>query len=382
MEGRRGHAVSALSALDRVYLRRACELAARGRGGTSPNPIVGATIVLGSTTLGEGYHRVRGSAHAEVDAIADAKKRGNDVRGATMYVTLEPCNHTGSTPPCSDAVIEAGIARIVIGALDADPRTQFGGVTRLRESGVIVDVADDDASRALVEEFSHYIARDRPYVRVKLASSLDGFVAPRPGQRHWLTGSQARDYVRELRASYDAVLVGAGTVRIDDPQLSVRPPRARRKPYVRVVACEDAPVPHERAIFEPLEGYAKTIVLAPAGKRAAFASLEAIADVAYVGNERALVLDLAAAMRELRLRGIATILCEGGPTLAARLLEAGLVDRVDWLVAPVLLCGPEAVPALANATVAKTLRFERVAQLGPDALLAAVVAGEETCLAD
>ena len=325
---------------------------------------------------------MRGAAHAEVEALRDAKVRGNDVRGATMYVTLEPCNHTGLTPPCSHAVAEAGIARVVIGTLDADPRTQSGGVAYLRENGIIVDVAHDDLSRALVDEFSHYIVSDRPYVRVKLASSLDGYVAPRPGERHWLTGVEARDYVRELRATYDAVLVGAGTVRIDDPQLSVRPPRARRKPYVRVVACEDAPVPHERAIFGELEGYAKTIVLAPAGKRAAFASLETIADVAYVGDERTMTLDLVAAMRELRARGIATVLCEGGPTLAARLLEAGQVDRVDWLVAPVLLCGPEAVPVLANATLAKTLRFERVAQLGPDALLAAVVVGEESCSAD
>ncbi len=325
---------------------------------------------------------MRGSAHAEVEAFADARARGNDVRGATMYVSLEPCNHTGLTPPCSLAIVDSGIARVVIGTLDADPRTQSGGVARLRDAGIVVDVADDDAARALVEEFSRYIATDRPYVRVKLASSLDGYVAPRPGERHWLTGAQARDYVRELRVGYDAVLVGAGTVRIDDPQLSVRPPRARRKPYVRVIACEDAPVPHERAIFAPLEGYAKTIVLAPAGKRPAFASLETIADVAYVGDEKAMTLDLVAAMRVLRARGIATVLCEGGPTLAARLLEAGQVDRVDWLVAPVLLRGPEAVPVLANATLATTLRFTHVAQLGPDALLAAVVAGEDSCLAD
>ncbi len=338
--------------------------------------------MLGSTTLGEGFHRIRGSAHAEVEALDDARARGNDVRGATMYVTLEPCDHTGLTPPCSLAVAHAGIARVVIGTLDADPRTQGGGVRRLRDAGVVVDMADDALALSLVEEFSCHVVRDRPYVRVKLASSLDGYVAPRPGERHWLTGAEARDYVRELRASYDAVMVGAGTVRIDDPQLNVRPPRARRKPYVRIVACEETPVPHERAIFTALEGYAKTIVLAPAGKRDVFASLESIAEVVFVGEPATRTLDLAAAMRALHARGIATILCEGGPTLAARLLAAGLVDRVDWLVAPVLLAGPEAVPALANATLAQTLHFERVAQLGPDALLAAVVAGEDTCSAD
>ena len=364
-----------------MYLRRACELAARGRGSTAPNPIVGATIVMGATTLGEGFHRVRGAAHAEIEALRDAAARGNDVRGATMYVTLEPCDHTGLTPPCSLAVIEAGISRVVIGTLDPDPRTGGRGVERLRANGIAVDVADDELARALVEDFSAYALSDRPYVRVKLAASLDGYVAPRPGERHWLTGSQARDYVRELRAGYDAVLVGAGTVRIDDPQLTLRPPRARRKPYVRVVACEDAPVRSDRAIFAEFDGYAKTVVLAPAGKRTSFARLEAIADVAYVGDETAQTLDLAAAMRTLRTRGIATVLCEGGPTLAARLIEAGLVDRIDWLVAPVLLRGPEAVPALANATLARTLRFERVAQLGPDALLAAVFERDLPCSA-
>ncbi len=317
---------------------------------------------------------MRGRAHAEVEALGDAASRGNAVRGATMYVTLEPCDHTGLTPPCSAAVVEAGIARVVIGALDPNPRTNEGGVARLRDAGIVVTVADDALAASLVEEFARYVRSDRPYVRVKLAASLDGYVAPRPGERHWLTGLDARDYVRELRAGYDAVLVGAGTVRIDDPALTVRPPRARHKPYVRVVACEDAPVPRERAIFTATEGYAKTIVLAPAGKRAAFAALADVAEIAYVGDDHAQTLDLAQAMRELRARGIVTVLCEGGPTLAARLIEAGLVDRVDWLVAPVLLRGPEAVPALANATLAQTLRFERVAHLGPDALLSAVVA--------
>ena len=366
-----------------MYLRRACELAARGRGGTSPNPAVGAVLADGARTLGEGYHHVRGGPHAEVEALQDAAARGNDVRGATLYVTLEPCDHTGLTPPCSLAVRDAGIARAVIGTLDPNPRTAAGGVARLRAAGVAVVVADDAWARALIEEFALAVGRTRPYLRLKLAASLDGYIAPQSGARHWLTSDEARAYVRDLRASHDAVLVGAGTVRIDDPQLSVRPPRARRTPYVRAIACEDAPVPPERAIFAPLEGYARTIVLAPAGSRAAFASLDDVADVAYVGEADARTLDLKLALDALRGRGIASVLCEGGPTLAGRLIEAGLVDRIDWLVAPALLAAGGAVPALSFGAGGAIVAFDRVERLGPDVLLSARLTSKgRSCSAD
>ena len=356
-----------MTPVDRIYLQRACELAERGRGSTSPNPSVGAVLALGARTLGEGFHRMRGEPHAEAEALRDASARGYDVRGATAYVTLEPCDHQGLTPPCTRALIDAGVARVVVGALDPNPRTASAGVARLRDAGVPVDVVDDAWSRELIEDFSHYVARTRPFVRLKLATSLDGFVAERPGTRRWLTGPQSREYVRDLRATHDAVMVGAGTVRVDDPQLTVRPPRARRRPYVRVVACEDTPIPLDRAVLAPVDGYAPTIVLAPGGKREAFTALECAADVIYVGESERL--DLAGALDALRAHGIASVLCEGGPTLAARLLEAGLVDRVDWLVAPILLGGPEALPALARSQAATPLRFERVRELGSDVLL-------------
>jgi diaminohydroxyphosphoribosylaminopyrimidine deaminase/5-amino-6-(5-phosphoribosylamino)uracil reductase len=356
-----------------VYLRRACELATRGRGSTAPNPAVGAVFALGSQTLGEGCHRVRGAPHAEVEALRDAAERGLDVRGATLYVSLEPCNHAGLTPACSQAVIAAGVARAVVGVLDPNPRTAGGGLAALREAGVAVDVADDAWSRALIEDFAVGVTEKRPYVRLKLATSLDGFVAPRGGEQHWLTGPEAREHVRELRARYSAVLVGAGTVRVDDPQLTVRPLHSRRTPYVRVIACEDAPVPLDRAVFAPVDGYAKTIVLAPAGKRAAFAALESIADVMYVGPDEAAELDLELALEALRRRDLTSVLCEGGPTLAARLLAAGLVDHIDWLIAPAFLGGPGAVAALTGGPGATQLRFERFEPLGRDLLVSATV---------
>jgi diaminohydroxyphosphoribosylaminopyrimidine deaminase/5-amino-6-(5-phosphoribosylamino)uracil reductase len=369
-----------LSALDRVYLRRACELAERGRGSTSPNPVVGAVLALGAVTLGEGFHRMRGEPHAEAEALRDAAERGSDVRGATLYVTLEPCDHQGLTPPCSQAILGAGIARVVVGTADPNAKAT-GGIARLRDGGVAVALADDAWSRRLIEDFSRSVGRKRPYLRLKLATSLDGYVAPRPGERHWLTGAEAREYVRELRAAHDAVLVGAGTVRTDNPQLSVRPPHARHKPYVRVVACEHAAVPLESAIFAPLEGYAPTVVLAPAGLRAEFAALEACADVIYVGADADTALDLERALDALRDREIASVLCEGGPTLAGRLVERGFVDRIDWLLAPALLHGPDAIAAL-GTNVAQTLHFDRVERLGPDVLISARRMEGNACSAD
>jgi diaminohydroxyphosphoribosylaminopyrimidine deaminase/5-amino-6-(5-phosphoribosylamino)uracil reductase len=185
-----------------------------------------------------------------------------------------------------------------------------------------------------------------------------------------------------LRSSYDAVLVGAGTVRIDDPQLTVRPPHGRRKPYVRVIACEQGPVPAGRAIFAQEPGYAPTIVLAPAGARAEFAALETVAEVEYVGSAEALELDLGRALEALRARGIASVLCEGGPTLAARLIERDLVDRIDWIVAPAVLGQPGAVPALRAAGGERMMSFDRVERLGPDVLLSARPSKGTSCLAD
>jgi diaminohydroxyphosphoribosylaminopyrimidine deaminase/5-amino-6-(5-phosphoribosylamino)uracil reductase len=331
--------------------------------------------VRDGVTIGEGFHRKHGAAHAEAEALAAAEA----ARDATLYVTLEPCDHQGLTPPCSQALVEAGITRVVIGALDPHPRTAGKGVGRLRAAGVTVEVADDPWALDLIEDFSVSSRDDRPYLRLKLAASLDGYVAPAPGS-YWLTGEAARAYVRELRATHDAVLVGAGTVRIDDPQLTVRPPHARRLPYRRVIACEVAPVEPSRKIFADVEGYGPTIVLAPAGLRKSFTALDGIAELVFVGDDDAQALDLAAALRALRRLGITSVVCEGGPTLAARLLERSLVDRVDWLVAPQLLANPRAVPALAgNVAGGDALHLDRFERLGDDLLVSLRATEEHRC---
>lgn len=343
-----------------------------------PNPSVGCVLVRGGVTLGEGWHHRRGEPHAEVEALRDARARGHDPRGATAYVSLEPCDHHGRTPPCSLALIEAGVARVVVGALDPNPKTAAGGVRRLRAHGIAVEVADDARARALIERFRWTIAHDTPYVTLKMAMSLDGCVASRAGGQEWLTGPAARERVRGLRAEHDAVMVGAGTIRVDDPLLTVRPHVTRRKPYARVVVCEtDAIPPASRVLAPPADAppdaYRPTILLAPAGARAKFAALEARAEVVYVGGEDARELDLAAALVALRERGVATVLCEGGPTLAGRLLAAGLVQRAVWLVAPRFLRAEGAVPVLAGADLAPAngWRFDRIERLGDDVLLSA-----------
>lgn len=354
------------------YLARACELAQRGLGSTSPNPPVGAVIVRDGVTLGEGYHHVRGAPHAEVEALADARARGNDVRGATLFVSLEPCNHHGATPPCTDAIVAAGIARVVIGALDPNPKTNRGGIEYLRASGIEVDLIDDEWARELIEQFSVAIRLNRPYVTLKMAASMDGYVGPKPGS-HWLTGEVSRERVRELRFWHDAIMVGAGTVRIDDPLLTVRPPHARRRQYTRVIACERVPVPKNSHVFESVDEYARTIVLAPASSRANFHELEDVGECLFVGDTASKNLDMHAALPALKKAGISSVLCEGGPTIAAALLDARAVDRLVWFVVNVRLESPEAVPAL-DRDLYQDVRawdFETVERCGDDLLLTA-----------
>jgi diaminohydroxyphosphoribosylaminopyrimidine deaminase/5-amino-6-(5-phosphoribosylamino)uracil reductase len=323
-------------------------------------------------TLGEGYHHVRGAPHAEVEALAAARAAGCDVRGATLYVSLEPCNHQGATPPCTDAIVAAGIARVTIGAADPNPKTNRAGIERLRASGIDVALVEDTWSRELIEQFRVSIRSPRPYVTLKMAASLDGYVAPKAGS-HWLTGPQARERVRELRFWHDAVMVGAGTARVDDPQLTVRPPHARMHPYVRVIVCEEHAIPSSSRVFLGEQGYTRTILLAPSGARNEFGELESRAECIFVGPKNAGRLDIGEGLVALKAAGISSVLCEGGPTFAALLLAGGFVDRLVWLVAPVFLRNPQAVPALAGDVAGKLddWRFESVERCGDDLLLTA-----------
>lgn len=319
----------------------------------------------GGAVVGEGWHRGAGLPHAEVEALAAA---GESARGATVYVSLEPCNHAGRTGPCSLALIEAGVARVVYGCADPNANAT-GGAQRLRAHGIAVLDGDLEEARRLIEPFALALALDRPYVALKIASALSGAIAARGGEQRWLTGEGAQALVRELRIEHDAVMVGAGTVRVDDPQLTVRPPHARRVPYRRVVVCEQAPIPSDRRILRPEDGV-ETTVVAPRSGAARFRELEAVANVVYA-DDRHGQLDLHAALRELGAMGIRSVLCEGGPTLAAGLLAQGLVDRVHWLIAPALIGGAAAVPSIGGGGPLDLSgwHFDDVRRVGDDVYL-------------
>lgn len=320
-------------------------------------------MVANGRTRGEGYHHRAGEPHAEINALRQA----GDSRGGTLYVSLEPCNHRGRTPPCSQAVVAAGIARVVIGAPDPNPKTDGSGIAYLRAAGIEVEIGDLKSARALIEPFSYAIRSQRPYLALKMAGSRDGYIAKQSGKQQWLTGSESREFVRELRIAHDAVMVGAGTVRVDNPQLTVRPPHHRLRDYVRIIVCERDSVDPKSEVFAPQFGYARTIVVAPGGLRERFQKLEDRAEMLFVGESNQL--DLEAAARALAERNIQSILCEGGPTLAGALIDAGLIDRVYWLLAPLELAARSAVPMLRGhdlISLQPSIRYDRVERLGAD----------------
>ena len=348
------------------WMRRALELAPRGWGRTAPNPMVGCVIVRDGEPVGEGWHREYGGPHAEVEALRAA---GEAARGATAYVTLEPCAHHGKTPPCTDALIEAGVRRVVFAAADPNPKAR-GGAEVLREAGVeTVGGVEEAAARDQNAVFFHVHSAEgaRPFVALKLALSLDGRIADREGRSVWITGEEARAEVHRLRAGFDAVAVGLGTALADDPRLTVRGAVEPRVPPARVV--------FDRALRLPPGGglartagevpvYALAEDDAPQERRAA---LEA-AGVRVLAGE-----GLEGGMRVLREAGIRSMFVEGGAQLASTLLRAGLVDRLYLFYAPVFL-GPDAlspVGGLESVPIGEVRRWRRVATeaFGADTLV-------------
>ena len=324
-------------------------------------------LVREGQTLGEGFHHRRGEPHAEVEALREAR---GDAKAATLYVSLEPCDHTGLTPPCTDAIIREGIARVVIGVRDPTVRSAGGGAARLREAGIEVEILDDERARELIEPFVVSARQRRPFVTLKMAVSLDGFIAARPGESRWLTGPESRAFVRELRIAHDAVLVGAGTVLADDPQLTVRPSRLRERPYRRVCIAGWRVLPPERRIFAPQDGYLPTVVLA-AGPPEHFGQLDGLAEVVQVGEGGNV--EVRAALDALWQRGVTSVLCEGGPALAASFLGTGVVDRLEWLVAPLLLSSDSAMRAIGALPGDGERRWavDHLEQLGADLRISA-----------
>lgn len=355
------------------FMREAVQLAERASGRTAPNPMVGALVVRAGRVIARGHHRRAGLAHAEALALARA---GRSARGATLYVTLEPCAHHGRTPPCVEAVLASGVRKVVIGVLDPDPRTAGRSVRRLRRAGVEVVVGvEAQACRELLRGFESRVRRGRPYTVLKLAASLDGRIATRRGDSRWISGEAARAFVHVLRGRVDAVAVGSGTALADDPQLTAR--RGRRvihRPQRVVIDAQLRLSPRARMLDRARPG-STWVLCAPGASAARRKRLEAAGARIETVPARGAHLDLPRAWQRLGALGVNELLVEGGGGLAAALLRARLVDRIYLFVAP-LLVGADGVPVLAElgvARLAQAPRFRSVEwrRVGEDLLVVA-----------
>ncbi len=332
-----------------AHMRRALELAEGGRGRVSPNPMVGAVIVRDGGVIGEGFHAELGGLHAERAALEDCRSRGEDPAGATMFVTLEPCAHTGRQPPCTEAIVEAGLARVVIGTDDPSDKASGRGPAVLRDAGIEVEQvhgADAAAARRLVQPFRKHARTGKPLVTYKAASTVDGRVAVPGGG--WFTGPEARSLVHSWRAQADAVAVGIGTALADDPLLTVREFEPTEQPS-RVVFDRDARLPLDSNLVSSI-GEAPLCVVAGSG-----IPPERTEALQAAGAELISANSLPAALEELSERGITDLFLEGGPTLAAAFLEAGEIDEFRLFISPLLLGDPEAPGPFAGSSVGEAI---------------------------
>ncbi|MFL5403270.1 MAG: bifunctional diaminohydroxyphosphoribosylaminopyrimidine deaminase/5-amino-6-(5-phosphoribosylamino)uracil reductase RibD [Gemmatimonadales bacterium] len=331
-------------------MARALDLAWRGWGRVQPNPLVGAVILQGGEPVGEGYHPEYGDRHAEAVALAGA---GDRARGATLVVTLEPCSHQGKQPPCTEAIIQSGIRRVVAALRDPNP-IAAGGSERLREAGIEVELGSQaDSAAAQNASFLHSLRRTgRPFVALKLATTLNGKIADGFGRSRWISGEPARDYVQWLRAGFDAIAVGGRTARFDDPSLTVRGPVQPRVPPKRVVFDRAADLGPQLTLVRTASEMPTFAVVAPDADGARIKRLEtAGVTILRAGSLR----DAMGTLSEL---GVTSLLIEGGGQLAGALLAGGLVDRYYWLQAPTWL-GDDAIPAVAGLPARELEKAER-----------------------
>jgi diaminohydroxyphosphoribosylaminopyrimidine deaminase / 5-amino-6-(5-phosphoribosylamino)uracil reductase len=365
---------------DRAHLRRAIELAQQGAGEVKPNPLVGAIVTRDGEILGEGWHERYGAAHAEVNAIEACGS--TDLTGATLYVSLEPCCHEGNTPPCTDAIMRAGISRVVVASDDPTEKASGRGLGILRDEGVEVLVADGDLAaraRLLNQPFRKHARVGRPWVLFKSAMTLDGKVATWAGDSQWISGEESRLRAHTWRASVDAVVVGIGTALADDPQLTARPegvPAERPRQPRRVVFDSLARLPISSQLVSAADQVPLTVCVSRAAARSDTDALEAAGAQVLVATGENEPARVRSALDQLGASGIASVLLEGGPHLAGAFLDAGEIDEIRLFLAPILLGGRtardplegEGVERISEALRALSFDCDRV---GEDLLISA-----------
>ncbi|MBI4212445.1 MAG: bifunctional diaminohydroxyphosphoribosylaminopyrimidine deaminase/5-amino-6-(5-phosphoribosylamino)uracil reductase RibD [Deltaproteobacteria bacterium] len=359
---------------DDIYMQRALELGRKGMGHTSPNPPVGAVVVKGRKIIGEGYHKKAGTPHAEVHALRKAGKRA---AGATLYVTLEPCCHFGRTPPCTDAIIQAGIKRVVVGAIDPNPIVNRKGIKTLCAAGIEVKTKVlEKQCRDLIRHYAHFMQTGMPYVTCKVALSLDGKLATATGESKWITGPKARRFAHDLRAKCDAILIGKSTARLDDPRLTVRL-GAKEKIKHAVIVDSAFDVPLRLHVFDRGD-----VTLATTNRTSADKMQLAQAkgmDVLCLPQDKNGRVDLIELMKALGQKGITSLLVEGGGELIAGLVKLKLIQRFAVAIAPIFIggCGRDVLPGLNLKTLAEALRLKdvEVKRFGDDV----VMEGEVVC---
>lgn len=364
------------------YMRRAIELAKKGSGHVNPNPLVGAVIVRDGEIIGEGYHECYGQLHAERNAIANAKKRGNSLEGSTIYVTLEPCCHYGKTPPCTEAIIEEKIARVVVGSDDPNPLVSGKGFQMLREKGIeVIPHFLKEKCDAMNHVFFHYIRTGTPYVAMKYAMTMDGKIACYTGDSKWVTGEESRAHVQTLRNHYKGIMAGIGTVLADAPMLNCRIEGGRDP--IRIIADSHLRIPMDSQLVRTAGQQPLIVACLPDADEEKAAQLQEKGvevlripgvTTADITEEQKEVISLPVLMKELGARKIDGILLEGGGQLNESALQAGIVDRIYCYIAPKIFGGAQAktpVEGQGLTRAADAWQFNRIGmqEFGQDILL-------------
>src|SRR5215213_1033082 len=347
---------SLLTDTDRGHLLRALELAEHGRGRVSPNPLVGAVIARDGGVIGEGFHAELGDLHAERAALADCSKRGEDPAGATKYVTLEPCAHQGRQPPCVEAILEAGIGRVVIASDDPSEKAAGRGPGMLRDGGVEVAYAsgaEATAARRLNQPFRKHARTGLPLVILKMAMSLDGQTSTAPGDSPWISGPESRELVHKWRAESDAIAIGIGTALTDDPLLTARTEGARQP--TRIIFDSQARLPLESQLLQTLDQAPVLVVASPD------APADHVGALKTAGAEVLVATDLESALQELGRRELTSLFLEGGQTLASAFLSSNQIDESRTFIAPMLLGRQPNSASRAGGTVGGTMSEEALA---------------------